>query len=153
MTDTISDILLRASCSFCKDSSNWRAAVFRNRSPISVDSCTRLLRQGAALGLRFSSKSFILCCRERAYSFAVAVVCFLSVTLSPVAAMISCPMTNRRRSDNMDNNLFIMAYLEILSYKSNNAVRKKLRDFKKKVGKKYCWLSQTLLTKCNRCSR
>lgn len=135
MTATISDILLRVSCSFCKDSSNWREAVFRNRPPISVESCTRLLRHGAALGLWFSSKTFTLCCREKAFGFDVTVVCFLSVTDSPVAAMISCPMKNRRRSDNMDNNLFIMANFKILSYKSNNAVGKKLRNFLKKLDK------------------
>ena len=59
-------------------------------------------------------------------------VCFLSVTDSLVAAMISCPMINRKRSDNMDNNFFIMAYLEILLYKNNNTVGKKLRDSLKK---------------------
>ena len=93
---------------------------------------TRLLRQGATFGLWFSSKSFILCCRERAFSFDVTAVCFLSVTDSLVAAMISCPMINRKRSDNMDNNFFIMAYLEILLYKNNNTVGKKLRDSLKK---------------------
>ncbi len=32
----------------------------------------------------------------------------------------------------MDNNFFIMAYLEILLYKNNNTVGKKLRDSLKK---------------------
>lgn len=59
----------------------------------------------------------------------VTAVCFLSAADSPVAAMIACPVISRRRSDNMDNNLFIMADLKTLSYKRNNAVGKRLRDF------------------------
>lgn len=57
-------------------------------------------------------------------SFSVTMVCLSAE--SSVVAMIPCPTVNRRRMDNMDNNLFIMVHLETLSYKHNNASGKKL---------------------------
>ena len=59
-------------------------------------------------------------------------MCFLCVTDSLVGALIYCPIINRKRSDKMVNNIFIKAYLEIMLYKNNNTVGKKLRDSLKK---------------------